>query len=165
MNTTHKDKLHADLLAFLRARPMPANQHLETLALDRTLLSSERTFSAWIPTGLAGVGGGLAVSRALVFQSPVQQVIATVVAGLLVIWGGSLFVYAMIHYRRNCVRLARARGAEQSTNALMVMTAVLLLVAARVFGLCVSGSGITSGAWSAANSPSAPRIPFSPTTP
>ena len=139
----------------------PANQPLDALALDRTLLSAERTFSAWIRTGLAGVGGGLAVSRALVFQSSVHQVIATVVAALLVIWGASLFVYAMIRYRRTCVRLAHECGAKQSQRALMMMTAILLIVAALVFGLCVRGTGIESGEGNAANPLNATTIPLS----
>ncbi len=144
---------------------MPANQDLDALALDRTLLSAERTFSAWIRTGLAGVGGGLAVSRALVFQSSVQQVIAAVVAGLLVIWGTSLFVYSMIRYRRTCGRLAHECGAKQSPWALLVMTAMLLIIAALVFGLCVSGTGIEYGEGNAANSLTSPAIPLSHATP
>ena len=143
----------------------PANQPLDALALDRTLLSAERTFSAWIRTGLAGVGGGLAVSRALVFQSSLHQVIATVVAGLLVFWGASLFVYAMIRYRRNCERLAHECGAKQSPRASMAMTVVLLIVAALVFGLCVSGAGTGYGKGNAANSITSPALPLSHATP
>ncbi|MDP3450588.1 MAG: DUF202 domain-containing protein [Anaerolineaceae bacterium] len=36
---------------------------LDELASKRTALAAERTFSAWIWTGLAGVGGGIAVAR------------------------------------------------------------------------------------------------------
>jgi putative membrane protein len=112
---------------------MQANQNLDALATERTLLAAERTFSAWIRTGLAGVGGGLAVARALVFQSYAHQVAAHVVGGLLVIWGASIFVYAIVDYRRTCVRLAQEGASTNSLRALMLMTAMLLIVATLVF--------------------------------
>ena len=103
------------------------------LAAERTLLAAERTFSAWIRTGLAGVGGGLAVARALVFQSYAHQLAAHAVSGLLVIWGASLFVYAIVGYRRTCKKLTQEGLSENSLRALMLMTAVLLIVATLVF--------------------------------
>ena len=57
----------------------------DELASERTLLAAERTFSAWIRTGLAALGGGLAVARALVFNSYVHKVVSHVIGGLLVI--------------------------------------------------------------------------------
>jgi putative membrane protein len=69
---------------------MQVNRNHDVLASERTLLAAERTFSAWIQTGLAGVGGGLGVSRALVFQSYAHQLAAQVVSGALVI-GGQVF--------------------------------------------------------------------------
>ncbi|NDP48111.1 MAG: DUF202 domain-containing protein [Sulfuriferula multivorans] len=112
---------------------MQANQDRDALASERTLLAAERTFSAWIRTGLAGVGGGLAVARALVFQSYVHQVAAHIVSGLLVIWGASIFFYAIAGYRRTCAKLAQEGLPENSLGALMLMTAVLLIVAMLVF--------------------------------
>lgn len=37
---------------------MQENFKQEELASERTLLAAERTFSAWIRTGLAALGGG-----------------------------------------------------------------------------------------------------------
>jgi len=110
-------------------------EHLgrDELALERTLLAAHRTFSAWIRTGLAGVGGGLAVARVLIFKSYEHQVVAHVIGALLVIWGASIFIYAIIDYRRTCARLMQEGPSKNSLRALLLMTAVLLIVAALVF--------------------------------
>ncbi len=109
-------------------------EHLgrDELASERTLLAAHRTFSAWIRTGLAGVGGGLAVTRVLIFKSYEHQVVAHVIGALLVIWGASIFVYAIIDYRRTCARLRQEGPSKKSLRAFLLMTAVLLIVAALV---------------------------------
>lgn len=112
---------------------MQTNQSRDILASERTLLAAQRTFSAWIRTGLAALGGGLAVARALVFNSYAHQVVARVIGGLLVIWGASIFVYAIISYHRTCARLMQEGPSKNSLRALLLMTAVLLIVAALVF--------------------------------
>ena len=61
---------------------------------------SRATFFAWIRTGLAALGGGLAVARALVFNSYAHEVAARVIGVLLVSWGAGIFVYALISYHR-----------------------------------------------------------------
>jgi len=112
---------------------MQENFRQEELASERTLLAAERTFSSWIRTGLAGVGGGLAVVRLLIFKSYEHQVMAHVIGALLVIWGASIFIYAIIDYRRTCARLMQAGPSKNSLRAFLLMTAVLLIVAALVF--------------------------------
>jgi len=109
---------------------MQENFRHEELASERTLLAADRTFSAWIRTGLAGVGGGLAVARVLTFKSFEHQVVAHVMGALLVIWGASIFIYAIIDYRRTCSRLKQEGPSKNSLRALLLMTAVLLIVAA-----------------------------------
>lgn len=107
----------------------------DDLASERTILAAQRTFSAWIRTGLAGVGGGLAVARLLVFKSYEHRVAAHVIGALLVIWGASIFIYAIIDYRRTCARLMQEGPSKNSLRALLLMTVVLLIVAALVFWL------------------------------
>lgn len=111
---------------------MQENRGLEELASERTLLAAERTFSAWIRTGLAALGGGLAVARVLIFKSYEHQVVAHVIGALLVIWGASIFIYAIIDYRRTCARLMEKGPSKKSLRALLLMTVVLLIVAALV---------------------------------
>ena len=112
---------------------MQENWGREELASERTLLAAERTFSAWIRTGLAALGGGLAVTRALVFKSYVHQEVARVIGWLLVIWGASIFVYAIISYRRTCVRLSQEGLSRTSLGAMILMTAMVLIIATLVF--------------------------------
>ena len=106
---------------------------LDELALKRTVLAAERTFSAWIRTGLAGVGGGLAVTHVLIFKSYERLIVAHVIGALLVIWGASIFIYAITDYRRTCARLKQEGPSKNSLRALLLMTAVLLIVAALAF--------------------------------
>ena len=112
---------------------MQENSGRDELALERTLLAAERTFSAWIRTGLAGVGGGLAVPHVLIFNSYEHLIVAHVIGVLLVIWGASIFIYAIISYHRTCARLSRKGLSKNSSGAMLLITAVLLIIAALVF--------------------------------
>jgi len=112
---------------------MQENRGREELASERTLLAAERTFSAWIRTGLAAIGGGLAVARVLFFNSYAHQMVARVIGGLLVIWGASIFVYAIIKYHGTCARLSREGLSRNSLVAMILMTAMLLIIATLVF--------------------------------
>ena len=105
----------------------------DKLASERTLLAAERTFSAWVRTGLAAMGGGLAVVRALVFNSHVHKVVAHVIGGLLVMLGAGIFVYAIFSYRRACVRLSQKGVSKNSLGTMMLMTAFLLIITSLVF--------------------------------
>jgi len=87
----------------------------DELASERTLLAAKWTFSAWILTGFAGVGIGLAV------------------VNLLVIWGASIFINAIIDNRRICAKLIQESQSKNSLLVFLLMTAVLLIVAALVF--------------------------------
>lgn len=109
-------------------------EHLgrDDLAAERTLLAADRTFSAWIRTGLAGVGGGLAVARVLIFKRYEHQVVAHIIGALLVLWGASLFIYAILDYRRTRAKLIQEGPAKNSLRAFLLMTGVLLIVAALV---------------------------------
>jgi putative membrane protein len=103
------------------------------LATERTLLAAERTFSAWIRTGLAALGGGLAVARALVFQNYLHQELARVIGWMLVIWGAGIFVFAIIRYRQTSARLSQQGHPNKSLGAMILMTAILLIIAALIF--------------------------------
>lgn len=103
---------------------------LDELASKRTFLAAERTFSAWIRTGLAGVGGGLAVADLLILENSEHQVMATVIGALLIVWGASVFIYAISDYRRTCARLMQEGSSKNSLITFMLMSMVLLIVTA-----------------------------------
>jgi putative membrane protein len=121
---------------------MQENSGRDELASERTLLAAQRTFSAWIRTGLAGLGGGLAVPRVLIFNSYVHLIVAHVIGALLVIWGASMFIYAIIDYRRTCMRLMPEGPSKNSLRAMLLMTVVLLIIAALVLWITLFSSGI-----------------------
>ncbi len=112
---------------------MQENLRQEELASERTLLAAERTFSAWIRTGLAALGGGLAVARALVFNSYAHEVAARALGVLLVGWGASIFVYALISYHRTCMRLSQENRSSNSLGIMILMTTILFIIAMLVF--------------------------------
>ena len=115
---------------------MTAERHVswgaDQLASERTLLAAERTFSAWIRTGLAAIGGGLAVARVLVFESPAHELLAHAIGGLLVVWGASVFIHAILSYHHTCKRLSQEGLSRTSLGAMKTMTATLLVIAALV---------------------------------
>jgi uncharacterized membrane protein YidH (DUF202 family) len=76
---------------------------------------------------------GLAVARVLIFRSFEHQVVAHVIGALLVMWGASIFIYAIIDYLRTCAKLKQEGPSKNSLRALLLMTAVLLIVAALTF--------------------------------
>ena len=112
-----------------------ANLGAEQLALERTLLAAERTFSAWIRTGLTAIGGGLAVARVLVFRSDVHELLAHAIGGLLVAWGAAVFIHGILSYHHTCKGLSQEGLSKNSLGAMKVMTATLLVIAALVLWL------------------------------
>lgn len=71
-------------------------------AADRTLMAEERTFSAWIRTGLASVASGLGVVKLLAEQAPSRTI--TLLGVLLVIAGAMAFAFAFYGYRQGMRR-------------------------------------------------------------
>jgi putative membrane protein len=69
------------------------------LAVHRTLLASERTFAAWIRTGLASTVAGIAVAQFLSNQGASWAGMA--VAVMLIVSGGGLCLVAIWRYRRD----------------------------------------------------------------
>ena len=94
-------------------------------ALRRTLLAKERTFAAWLRTGLTSYGGGLAVARLLSNQGPRWLIVA--VAASLVVLGGACALLGVASYQ-----LAIQDTAGQETRALPSWT---LWGLSAVFGL------------------------------
>lgn len=75
------------------------------LANERTHLAAQRTLSAWIRTGLASVGGGFAIVRLLSFEQVTHRLLAHAVGEILIIWGMSIFILALLNYKASCKQL------------------------------------------------------------
>ena len=62
------------------------------LARQRNLLANERTFSAWVRTGLAAVVAGLGIARLL--DSGEWMWMARVIGAILILTSGGIYVIA-----------------------------------------------------------------------
>lgn len=122
-----------------KVTPKPKTKTSDELAAIRTLMAAERTYAAWIRTGLAGIGGGLAVIKLIFFQTLVHQTIAHVTGQLLIILGGLIFIFAYWNYRRAYQSLD-AEGQLAAPGLLWILSAVtvvLISISGLVFWLTV----------------------------
>ena len=91
---------------------MEEDRHTESQpsggAERRTLLANERTFSAWLRTGLTSIGGGLAVAR-LLGGDDTGEGLARIVGMLLVLAGGGVSMLGLWRYARVSRVLERER--------------------------------------------------------
>ncbi len=73
------------------------------LALDRTILANERTYAAWIRTGIAALLAGLVVEKILIEAIPIWGVHMISVA--FIAFSGVAFFLASWRYRHFLIRL------------------------------------------------------------
>lgn len=69
-------------------------------ATDRTLMAEERTYSAWVRTGLTSLATGLAIDKLIPDAQPPWLV--PLLGLVLVVVGGFTFTFAFIGYRNGC---------------------------------------------------------------
>ncbi|MFB9234176.1 YidH family protein [Plantactinospora siamensis] len=102
----------------------------------RFSLANERTFLAWLRTGLALIAGGLAVAQFLP-QLPVRHLREALAVGLLLL-GALVAVRAVDHWARTerAIRLGEELPASRfpAVLALVVGVGALLLMAAVLAG-------------------------------
>jgi putative membrane protein len=104
----------------------------ETLAVERTdlarqrnLLANERTFSAWVRTGLAAVVAGLGIARLL--SAGEWMWMARVIGVILILTGGGIYVIAFRRYCQAC-RLVEQEGTRATPIWLMSILIVALIL-------------------------------------
>lgn len=103
-------------------RPAPGGEVQQRLAYDRTLLASERTFAAWLRTGLSVAAGGIAVAH-LVPEPSRDSTLALALGACFVLLG----VGVMAHGARQFVALsARLAGESGEAPTLAPRVAYLL---------------------------------------
>jgi putative membrane protein len=102
----------------------------------RFSLANERTFLAWIRTALGFLAAGVGLDQlAPEFATPlIRQVLAL----LLCLFAGGLAVYGYMRWLRN-EKAMRLKEDLPYTRSLLVISAVLLTVAAVVMGLVLYG--------------------------
>ncbi len=65
-----------------------------------TILANERTFSAWVRTGIAAELGGLAVSRFLILGLIHYRWVARAIGVILILVGIVIYIIALLSYRK-----------------------------------------------------------------
>jgi putative membrane protein len=78
------------------ARPAALENNVNSLALDRTVLANERTYAAWLRTGLTALATGLGTARFMPAAIPLWSV--RMIAALLLLFGAASFVLAAWRY-------------------------------------------------------------------
>lgn len=101
----------------------------EQLARIRTLLAVERTFAAWIRTGLAGIGGGLAIVKLVTFRTLTHQIFSRIIGILLVVWGITIIVWGLINYKNSMKMLNRDNIYGIELNKLFFLSPILIAAA------------------------------------
>ncbi len=66
------------------------------LALDRTILANERTYQAWLRTGMAGFGAGLGIVKFMKGFMPSWIII--IIVNLLILFSAAAFLQAAWRY-------------------------------------------------------------------
>lgn len=97
---------------------------------QNTLLAAERTYSAWVRTGLACVGGGLAVGKGFAASQPLARLLALGAGLLLIVTGVLIFAWATRDYLQVCARLRHAQFKTPLRGFMLLITALLLVAAA-----------------------------------
>jgi len=100
------------------------------LAEERTLLAAERTFSAWLRTALAAMGGGLAILRFISFKSEFHKTIANIIGETLLVWGCALIILSSIDYKKTRNTLIIAKNYKSSQLGFLIIVVPLLLISA-----------------------------------
>lgn len=108
----------------------------DALAEERTRLAAERTFLAWLRTGMTSVGIGIALARFIIFREGVDQRLGHGIGQVLVLWGGAVFVFALLNYRKRMNLLPNYPGIP-SFYGIALFTAVLVVVSLILLGIIV----------------------------
>lgn len=110
------------------------------LAGERTVLANERTFSAWIRTGLANVGGGVAIIRLLIFHNPTHLFLAQVIGCVLILLGIAIFLMAYLDYKKGHEKLQMHSGYAGSMWAVTGIVTVLVFISVTLLLISFTGS-------------------------
>jgi len=105
------------------------------VARQRALLDSERTFSAWLRTGLAAVIAGLGVS--FFMSSGTYSWLAPLVASILILTGSVIYVLAFWSYQEAYKQLRAEDFSRVPLWVLSLLVSILLVTSGISFFLLV----------------------------
>ncbi len=102
-----------------------------SMALDRTVLANERTFQAWIRTGLAALVSGLGVAKFL--QGTMPQAVLLTVVSILILFSTLAFLLSAWRYSHLHLRImhldidATPMWLAMSISAVLAVCSVIAL--------------------------------------
>lgn len=101
----------------------PLDDHRTGYALDRTVLANERTYAAWLRTGLAALAGGIAIEKFMVEAMPTWTI--RCIAMILITFSAVAFGLAGWRFTHLGIRL---RGADVRMVPSQITTLVSVLL-------------------------------------
>jgi putative membrane protein len=102
------------------------------LALDRTVLANERTYTAWIRTGLTALAAGMAIVKFMADVIPHWGTLA--IAVILIAFSGVAFFVAAWRYTHLGIKLGRVDvkrvplTVTMGTSLILIACALIALV-------------------------------------
>jgi putative membrane protein len=137
----------------------PTTEVRDALAYDRTHLANERTFAAWLRTGLSVAAGGIAVAH-LVPEPARDSWVALLLGGAFVVLGVAVIAYGARQFARVAAELGRDSGRRSpaAPRAVFALTGVIgvLLLAVLLFLWSHRGTGRPDAARAAPSGQGAP---------
>ena len=98
------------------------------LALDRTVLANERTYAAWIRTGLAALAAGLGIAKFMTGLIPLWSIL--IIAAVLIGFSSVAFLLAAWRYRHVHIKVSHL---EVEAVPLAMIRSGAMMSASRVF--------------------------------
>jgi putative membrane protein len=118
-------------MADVMKRESQAGEVRADYAEDRTLLANERTYAAWIRTGLAALVAGIAFERFIPGTIPAWSV--RLIAVILILYSVACFYLAFWRYRHLGLKFPHLKLLVISTRFIAAIT--MLLVVASLLAL------------------------------
>ena len=112
-------------------REEQTSQERPDYAEQRTLLANERTYAAWVRTGLTALAAGIAFERFIPGTIPGWSVRA--IAVILILFGAACFWLGLWRYRHLGIRFPHLKAVTIAPPLIAALT--ILLIAASLLAL------------------------------
>lgn len=103
------------------------------LAYSRTHLANQRTYAAWLRTGLSMAAAGLVLGR-LAPREALERPTALTLGGLFVLLGACMILFGAWNFRRVAARLDRAGTPPAAITEWVVYASAVCLVLLLLLG-------------------------------
>ena len=105
------------------------------LAEEQMRMASERTYLAWIRTGLTSIGLGVAAAKFLIFENLWNRAAGKEAGISLIIWGMAIFLFALFNYQKSYHKLQIFKASLHALFPMIVITVALLLMVFVLFAV------------------------------